>query len=75
MRFNPDLKELVPDDHLDAELGGSYHYEFEPKTYWDSLISYVLSDFISNPCPGLLKFDHFNVVMFLNHVVQGVSHS
>lgn len=38
MRFNPDLKELIPDDHLDAELGGSYAYEFDPDIYWDSLI-------------------------------------
>jgi hypothetical protein len=41
LRFNPDLKTLIPDDHLDAKLGGLFHYEFEPKSYWESLISYV----------------------------------
>ncbi|PVF96100.1 CRAL/TRIO domain-containing protein [Serendipita vermifera] len=39
MRFNPDLKELVPDDHLDVQFGGSYNYEFEPTVYWDTLKS------------------------------------
>jgi hypothetical protein len=39
MRFNPDLKTLVPDEHLDAQFGGSYIYEFEPVVYWNSLIS------------------------------------
>lgn len=41
MRFNPDLKELIPDDHLWIDFGGSFNYEFEPKEYWNSLISYV----------------------------------
>jgi hypothetical protein len=39
MRFNPDLKTLVPDEHLDAQFGGSYNYEFEPGAYWNGLIS------------------------------------
>jgi hypothetical protein len=41
MRFNPDVNTLIPDDHLDAIFGGSFHYEFEAKSYWESLISYV----------------------------------
>lgn len=43
MKFNPDMKELVADEHLDVVFGGSYSYEFEPTSYWNDLISYVLS--------------------------------
>jgi hypothetical protein len=43
MKFNPDMKELVADEHLDVVFGGSYNYQFEPTSYWNDLISYVLS--------------------------------
>lgn len=43
MKFNPDMKELVADEQLDVAFGGSYNYEFEPTSYWNDLISYVLS--------------------------------
>ena len=43
MKFNPDMKELVADEQLDVVFGGSYNYEFEPTSYWNDLISYVLS--------------------------------
>ena len=43
MKFNPDMKELIPDEHLDVVFGGSYNYEFEPTGYWKDLISYALS--------------------------------
>ncbi|KIM32396.1 hypothetical protein M408DRAFT_63046 [Serendipita vermifera MAFF 305830] len=39
MRFNPDLKTLIPEEQLDVAFGGSYHYDFDPTIYWDSLIS------------------------------------
>lgn len=41
MKFNPDLKELIPDEHLDVVFGGSYNYEFEPTSYWKDLVSYA----------------------------------
>ena len=39
MYFNPDLKTLVPEEQLDVAFGGTYHYEFEPNVYWNSLAS------------------------------------
>ena len=36
------MKELVADEQLDVVFGGSYNYEFEPTSYWNDLISYVL---------------------------------
>ncbi|KAF5385045.1 hypothetical protein D9615_001005 [Tricholomella constricta] len=39
MRFNPDLQELIPSSHLDADFGGDLHYEFEPKSYWDQIVA------------------------------------
>ncbi|KIY72238.1 CRAL/TRIO domain-containing protein [Cylindrobasidium torrendii FP15055 ss-10] len=38
MRFNPDLLELIPASHLDADFGGDFPYEFEPKSYWDQIV-------------------------------------
>jgi hypothetical protein len=43
MRFNPDLLELIPASHLDADFGGEYAFEFEPESYWKQIVSY---DFI-----------------------------
>ena len=42
MRFNPDLFELVPREHLDADFGGDYHFQFDHEEYWSQLIEYVL---------------------------------
>ena len=39
MRFNPDLLELIPREHLDADFGGDYEYEFEPTSYWEQIVS------------------------------------
>lgn len=39
MRFNPDLLELIPKEHLDADFGGEYEYEFEPVSYWEQIVS------------------------------------
>ncbi len=41
MRFNPDLSELIPAEHLDADFGGAFEYEFEPESYWSQIVSYV----------------------------------
>jgi hypothetical protein len=38
MRFNPDLKELIPKEHLDVEFGGEYEYEFEKESYWKQIV-------------------------------------
>jgi len=38
MRFNPNLLELVPKEHLDADFGGDYEYEFEPVSYWEQIV-------------------------------------
>ncbi|TFK24252.1 CRAL/TRIO domain-containing protein [Coprinopsis marcescibilis] len=38
MRFNPNLVDLVPENQLDADFGGSYEFEYEPNTYWDQVI-------------------------------------
>ncbi|KAG8934921.1 hypothetical protein FRC03_010166 [Tulasnella sp. 419] len=38
MRFNPDLPSLIPLDHLDAEFGGNFHYEFDHKSYWTQIM-------------------------------------
>ncbi|PFH46393.1 hypothetical protein AMATHDRAFT_77690 [Amanita thiersii Skay4041] len=39
MRFNPNLKELIPLSHLDADFGGDYHFKFESQAYWDQIVS------------------------------------
>ena len=41
MRFNPDLFELIPREHLDADFGGDYHFEFDHEAYWSQLIESV----------------------------------
>ncbi|SPO23997.1 related to PDR16 - protein involved in lipid biosynthesis and multidrug resistance / PHO13 -4-nitrophenylphosphatase [Ustilago trichophora] len=39
IRFNANLAEFVPREQLDAEFaGGRYNYEWDFKTYWDTLI-------------------------------------
>ncbi|CAE6535999.1 unnamed protein product [Rhizoctonia solani] len=40
MRFNPNLLELVPASQLDASIGGEFSYEFEPKSYWEQIVSH-----------------------------------
>jgi hypothetical protein len=42
MRFNPNLLELIPASHLGADFGGEFPYEFEPKSYWDQIVAYVV---------------------------------
>ncbi|KAF4623972.1 hypothetical protein D9613_002259 [Agrocybe pediades] len=39
MRFNPDLFELIPASHLDADFGGQNEFEFEPESYWDQIVA------------------------------------
>ncbi|KAL9716620.1 hypothetical protein Ac2012v2_001070 [Leucoagaricus gongylophorus] len=39
MRFNPNLLELIPASQLDADFGGSYHFEFEAESYWDQIVT------------------------------------
>ncbi len=39
MRFNPDLRELIPKEQLDAAFGGDFEYEFEPVSYWEQIVS------------------------------------
>ncbi|KAF5352581.1 hypothetical protein D9756_006118 [Leucocoprinus leucothites] len=39
MRFNPDLVELIPESQLDADFGGSYHFEFDPESYWNQIVT------------------------------------
>ena len=39
MRFNPDLLELIPKEHLDASFGGDYEFEFETVSYWEQIVS------------------------------------
>jgi len=39
MRFNPDLKELIPLPQLYTEFGGDYNFQFEPNSYWDQIVS------------------------------------
>lgn len=41
MRFNPDLRELIPMEQLDAAFGGEFEYEFEPISYWDQIVTCV----------------------------------
>ncbi len=38
-RFNPDLLELIPASQLDADFGGEHHFEFEPESYWDQIVT------------------------------------
>jgi hypothetical protein len=49
MRFNPNLLELIPKEHLDADFGGDYEYEFEPITYWEQIVSWVHGSFTKPP--------------------------
>ena len=37
IKFNPDLTELAPAEHLDAEFGGAYKLKFDHTTYWETL--------------------------------------
>ncbi|SJL06625.1 related to PDR16 protein [Armillaria ostoyae] len=39
MRFNPNLLELIPASHLDADFGGEFLYEFEPQSYWNQIVT------------------------------------
>jgi len=39
MRFNPNLLDLIPDSHLDADFGGSYNFEFDPESYWNQIVA------------------------------------
>ncbi|KAG7442225.1 CRAL/TRIO domain-containing protein [Guyanagaster necrorhizus] len=39
MRFNPNLLELIPASHLDADFGGEFPYEFEPHSYWSQIVA------------------------------------
>lgn len=41
MRFNPDLKELIPLEQLDAAFGGEFEYKFEKTSYWEQIIKCV----------------------------------
>lgn len=43
MRFNPDVKELIPLEQLDADFGGEFEYEFEKNSYWEQIVKYVYS--------------------------------
>ncbi|KAI0814848.1 CRAL-TRIO domain-containing protein [Irpex lacteus] len=38
MRFNPDVKELIPLEQLDADFGGEFEYEFEKNSYWEQIV-------------------------------------
>ncbi|KAL0951989.1 hypothetical protein HGRIS_008642 [Hohenbuehelia grisea] len=38
MRFNPNLHELIPDSHLDADFGGEYNFQFESESYWQQIV-------------------------------------
>ncbi|WVR07910.1 hypothetical protein IAU60_004953 [Kwoniella sp. DSM 27419] len=40
IRFNPKLTELVPASQLDAEFGGDYNFDFEHKSYWQTLTEF-----------------------------------
>lgn len=44
MRFNPDLFELIPPSQLDADFGGENEYQFEPESYWDQIVTYVIPE-------------------------------
>jgi hypothetical protein len=37
IRFNPDLTEFAPADHLDKEFGGAYLLKFDHGVYWETL--------------------------------------
>lgn len=54
MRFNPDLKELIPVSHLDAEFGGENIFEFEPNSYWDQIVSLVSFSISASICHMLI---------------------
>ncbi|WVQ95873.1 hypothetical protein IAU59_002972 [Kwoniella sp. CBS 9459] len=40
IRFNPKLTELVPAAQLDAEFGGDYNFDFEHKSYWQTITEF-----------------------------------
>ncbi|KAG8893847.1 hypothetical protein FRB99_001673 [Tulasnella sp. 403] len=40
MRFNPNLPEIIPLDHLDAEFGGNFHYQFDQDSYWEQILAH-----------------------------------
>lgn len=37
MKFNPNLHELIPDEHLEVEFGGKFDYGFDPDSYWEQI--------------------------------------
>ena len=39
MRFNPNLLELIPAEHLDADFGGEYELEYKADEYWEQVVS------------------------------------
>lgn len=40
IRFNPKLTELINEDQLDCEYGGTYNYEFHHDKYWPTLTDF-----------------------------------
>ncbi|KAG8995822.1 hypothetical protein FRB90_000084 [Tulasnella sp. 427] len=37
MKFNPNLHELIPAEHLEVEFGGKFDYAFDPDLYWEQI--------------------------------------
>ena len=40
IRFNPNLTELIPTSHLDAEFGGDYNFRYDYPTYWKTITEF-----------------------------------
>lgn len=60
MRFNPDLSQLIPAEHLEEEFGGKFKYEFDQKEYWEQVCAYVIHTSI---VPLLYPDKSFDLVM------------
>ncbi|CAE6334758.1 unnamed protein product [Rhizoctonia solani] len=56
MRFNPNLLELVPASQLDADIGGEFNYEFEPKSYWDQVVSHCKLNADGSHCRDIAPY-------------------
>ena len=37
MKFNPNLLELIPKEHLAVDFGGDFNYDFDQSSYWEQV--------------------------------------
>ncbi|ELU40320.1 CRAL/TRIO domain-containing protein [Rhizoctonia solani AG-1 IA] len=52
--IHPVTPALVPASQLDAGIGGEFNYEFEPKSYWDQVVSHCKLNVDGSHCRDIV---------------------